>query len=93
MKQSTLIGLILLLGFAGGAFLSPLVAQQQPAAGAQHFCAVGENSNAACVGRWVYFSGNTSNIDSGVWVVRVDGGTGEIAYRDGKKLVRLAEPN
>jgi len=91
MKSISVIGLVLVLGFALGAFISPLRAQQQSAIPAQATCYVGEGSNAACSGSSIYFAGNTSGIDDGVWVVRVDGETGKISYRNGKKLVTLSE--
>jgi hypothetical protein len=91
MKQSNLIGLALALGIVSGALISPLFAQQEAAASPQATCFVGENSSAACSGNWIYFSGNTSGLDSGAWVIRVNGETGEIAYKDGKRLVRLEQ--
>jgi len=91
MKYITVIGPVLALGFAAGAFISPLRAQQQTPIPSQPTCFVGEGSNAACSGNSIYFAGNTSGIDDGVWVVRIDGETGKISYRNGKKLVTLSE--
>lgn len=93
MKQKSLIGLVLALGIIAGAFISPLNAQQQSAATNEPTCSVGEGSNAACSGKWILFAGNTSGVDSGSWVVRMNGETGEIWYKNGKKLVLLEEPN
>ena len=88
MKHASLLGLVLALGLTAGALISPLIAQQQPAT----TCAVGENSNAVCAGNSVYFAGNTSGLDDGVWLIRINGDSGEISYRSGKKLVTLSEP-
>ncbi len=91
MKQKAIIALLLTLGALAGALISPLNAQQQlPAV---QTCSVAEGSNAACSGKWVYFAGNTSGVDSGAWVVRMNGETGEVWYKNGKKLVLLEEPN
>lgn len=91
MKSISVIGLVLAFGFVAGALISPLGAQQQPPMSGQPTCYVGEGSNAACSGSSVYFAGNTSGIDDGVWIVRIDGETGKISYRNGKKLVTLTE--
>ena len=93
MNKTIVLGVLLALGVAGGALISPLLADQHSAAGgANQRCYIGENSNAACAGKFIYFVGNTSNLDSGVWVVRINGESGEIWYRDGRKLVLLREP-
>ncbi len=91
MKQKALITLLLTVGALLGALISPLNAQQQTSA--VQTCSVAEGSNAACSGKWVYFAGNTSCVDSGAWVVRMNGETGEVWYKNGKKLVLLEEPN
>jgi len=91
MKSITLIGLVLAFGLTAGALISPLLAQQQAPMPTQPTCFVGEGSNAACSGNSIYFAGNTSGIDDGVWIVRIDGDTGKISYRNGKKLVTLSE--
>ena len=93
MKQKIATGLLLTLALVVGASVSPLFAQQQITAHEQATCSIGENSNAACAGKWLFFAGNTSNIDSGAWVVRIDIETGEIWYKNGKKLVQVVEPN
>ena len=93
MKDKSLIGLVLALGITVGAFVSPLIAEQQTAAPLQTTCVVGENSNAACSGNSIYFAGNTSGLDNGVWLIRINGDTGKISYRDGKKLITLSEPD
>lgn len=92
MKKSSVIGLLLALGITTGALISPLLAQQETAAAPQTSCFVGESSNAACSGNWIYFVGNTTAVDSGAWVVRMNSETGEIWYKNGKKLVLLSEP-
>ena len=91
MKQIVLIGLVLLLGIISGTFISPLLAQSQTqtAVSEQMNCFVGEGSNAACSGKWVIFAGNSSNLDEGAWVVRVNSETGEIWYKNGKRLQLL----
>ena len=91
MKQISLIALVLALGITAGASISPLLAQQQIAASRQTNCFVGENSNAACSGNWIYFAGNTSIVDEGAWVVGINGETGEIWYKDGRRLRMLEE--
>ena len=79
-------------GITTGALVSPLFAQQDTAVSPKTNCFVGESSNAACSGKWIYFAGNTSGVDSGAWVVRMNGETGEVWYKNGKKLVLLVEP-
>ena len=91
MKQTILIGLILVLGIAAGAWMSPIFAQQDTDDSHQQTCTVGERSNAVCAGDWLYFAGNTSNIDVGAWFVRINVETGEIWYKNGKKLVHVEE--
>lgn len=91
MKQLVLIGLVLLLGTISGALISPLLAQSQDAASPRPACFVGENSNAACGGKWIFFAGNTSNLDESAWVVRIDSETGEIWYKNGKRLQLLQD--
>lgn len=86
MKQTIVVALVLALGITGGAFISPLLAQQQSTSSS---CFVGENSNAACAGNWIYFAGNTSAVDSGAWVVGVNSETGEVWHKDGKRFVVL----
>ena len=90
MKKIAVLTLALACLVLTGFLVSPLVAQ--PRSGSSTQCFVGEGSNAACSGRWIFFAGNTSAIDSGAWVVRIDGQTGTVWYRDGKKLVQLREP-
>lgn len=91
MKQLVMIGLVLVLGAISGIFFSPLLAQSQTTDSQQMTCYVGEGSNAACSGKWIYFAGNTADLDESVWVVRVNSETGEISYKDGKKLRLLVE--
>ena len=93
MKQTNLIGLVFMiaLGTTAGAFISPLFAQQEAPTSPQIPCSVGEGSNAACSGNWIYFAGNTGAIDSGAWVFRMNSETGEVWYKNGKNLVLLEE--
>lgn len=92
MKQKSLMILLVAFGALVGALITPLNAQQQTAANTQT-CSVAEGSNAACSGKWIYFAGNTSGVDSGAWVVRMNGETGAVWYKNGKRLVLLEEPN
>lgn len=89
MKQIVMIGLVLLLGIISGTSISPLLAQSQTVVSEQVNCYVGEGSNAACNGKWIIFAGNASNLDEGAWVVRVNSETGEIWYKNGKRLQLL----
>ena len=91
MKQLVLVAFALVLGVISGALISPLLAQSSSST--PMACFVGEASNAACGGKWIYFAGNTSNLDESAWVVRVNSETGAIWYKDGKKmqLLRNAE--
>jgi len=91
MKQLVLIGLVLVLGLISGTLISPLLAQSRTVDSEQANCYVGEGSNAACGGKWIYFAGNTSNLDESVWVLRVNSETGEIWYKNGKRLLQLDE--
>ena len=91
MKKLLPISLALMFGVVCGASISPLFAQSGTTVVNKPTCFVGEGSNAACVGKWIYFAGNTGNLDEGVWIVRVDGDTGEIWYKDGRRLLRLEE--
>jgi hypothetical protein len=91
MKQLVLIGLVLVLGIISGTSISSLHAQSQTVDSQQMTCFVGENSNAACSGKWIYFAGNTGNLDESAWVVRVNSETGEIWYKNGKKLQLLRD--
>lgn len=93
MKQKIATGLLLTLTVVAVASVSPLLAQQQITTPKQIACSVGEGSNAACAGKWIFFAGNSSNIDSGAWVVRIDIETGAIWYKNGKKLVQVVEPD
>jgi len=92
MRQKIQIATVMAFGIIAGALISPLSAQQNTSGIQESTCSVGEGSNAACSGKWIYFAGNTSGVDSGVWVVRMNGETGEVWYRNGKKLVLLEEP-
>ena len=89
MKQAVTIGLILLLGILFGVSVSPLSAQTQSASSVQPSCYVGEGSGAACSGKWIVFAGNSSNLDEGAWVVRVNGETGEVWYKNGRRFQPL----
>ena len=91
MKELVLIGFTLALGVIVGSFVSPLLAQSQPAKPQYATCAIGEASNAACSGTWIYFAGNTADLDESAWVVRVDSVSGQIWYKNGKKLQLLQE--
>jgi len=90
MKQG-LIGLTLVFGIISGASISPLLAQSQTIDSHNATCYVGEGSNAACAGKWIVFAGNSANLDESAWVVRVNSETGEIWYKNGKKLQPLVE--
>lgn len=92
MRQKIQIGFVLAFGTIAGALISPLSAQQNTATARESSCSVGQGSNAACSGKWIYFAGNTSGVDSGAWVIRMNGETGEVWYKNGKKLVLLEEP-
>jgi len=89
MKQIILISLVLLLGIISGTSISPLLAQSQTVVSEQMNCYVGEGSNAACSGKWIIFAGNTASLDESAWVVRVNSETGEIWYKNGKRLQLL----
>ncbi len=86
----TLVGSPLAFGLIAGALASPLVAQQ---IGLFSACCVGENSGVGCSGDSICSAGNTSGLNTCVWVVRLDGETSQFAYQDGKKLATLSEPN
>ncbi len=88
MRRAIFAGLVLATGVLLGAMIRPLTAQQGSAAA----CVVGEASNAACAGNWIVFAGNTSAVDNGAWVVRVDTTTGAIWLRDGNDMELLREP-
>jgi hypothetical protein len=53
---------------------------------------VGDNSSGVCSGKWVFFVGNNTALDDAAWVVRINGETGEVFYKNGKKFLRLQEP-
>lgn len=91
MKRLVQISVVLLLGLTSGALISPLLAESQAEVSPQSTCFVGENSNAACGGKWIFFAGNTSNLDESAWVVRINSETGEIWYKDGKTLRLLGD--
>ena len=82
-----MIGLVLFLGTLIGISISPLLAQTQAGDSGQTRCYVGEGSNAACSGKWIFFAGNSGSLDESAWVVRVNGETGEISYKNGKRLL------
>ena len=86
-----MIGIALMLGVVSGMYISPLLAQSQAADPRQMSCFVGEASNAACSGQWIFFAGNTGTLDESAWVVRVNSETGEIWYKNGKRLQLLQE--
>lgn len=89
MIGSTL--LVLAFGVITGALVSPLLAQPQNNDPQRVQCFVGEGSNAACSGSWIYFAGNTSALDSGAWLIGINSETGEIRYKDGKRIATLEE--
>lgn len=91
MKHKIATGLLVTLGVVIATSVSPIFAQEENTTPNQIHCSVGENSNAVCAGKWIFFAGNTSNIDSGVWVIRIDVESGAIWYKNGKKLVRVVE--
>lgn len=88
MKNLISACLTLAFGITVGAVVSPLFAQQQ----IERPCSVGEGSNAACSGNWIYFAGNTSAIDNGAWVVRINSETGQVWVRDGNDMELVREP-
>lgn len=91
MKQSLMLGLVLTLGIIAGTSISPLLAQSKNVGSPNATCYVGEGSNAACSGKWIFFAGNTASLDETAWVLRVNSETGEVWYKNGKKLLRLRE--
>ena len=91
MKKIVMIGIALVLGVVSGMYISPLLAQSQAADAGQMNCVVGEASNAACSGQWIYFAGNTGTLDESAWVIRVNSETGEIWYKNGKRLQLLKD--
>ena len=93
MKQKILVSFAALLGIIAIGVFSPLNAQQEIGSESMANCAVGQVSGAACSGEWVVFAGNTSGVDSGAWVVRMNSETGEVWYKSGKRFVLLEEPN
>lgn len=90
MNRLAQMALVLALGIMIGMSVSPLLAQSRSA---ETTCFVGEGSNAACSGKWIYFAGNTANLDESAWIVRIDADTGAIWYKNGKRLVLLGEPD
>ena len=86
------MALVLALGIMLGISVSPLLAQSRAVDSQRTTCFVGEGSNAACSGKWIYFAGNTANLDESAWIVRIDGETGAIWYKNGRRLVLLGEP-
>ena len=91
MKQLVMIGLVLSLGLIFGISISPLLAQTQTADSKHISCYVGEGSNAACSGKWIFFAGNSGNLDESAWVVRIDSETGEVWYKNGKRFQHLED--
>ena len=90
MTQKITISLLIALGIGIGATISPIFAQQQTADSKMNTCFVGEGSNAACAGNMIYFAGNNTNVDAGAWLFQINSETGEIWYKNGKKLTRVA---
>ena len=93
MKKIGLIGLVLALGILLGTSISPLRAQSPETESQAGHCNVGESSNAAGAGKWVFFAGNTHSLDESVWVLRINSETGEVWYKDGKKFQQFQENN
>ena len=92
-KTKTLfVAAVFVAGALAGAALSPLLAQQENSAPEAPTCYVGNSSLATCTGGWTYYVGNSGGLDANVWIVRINGDTGETSYKDGKKFVTLAEP-
>lgn len=89
MRKSIGALLVLAAGILLGTSITPLVAQQEQTPA----CDVGQGSGAACIGNWVVFAGNTSGIDNGAWVVRIDGRTGAVWMRDGNNMEQIREPD
>jgi hypothetical protein len=89
MTKTIGTALLISLGILLGITIRPLFAQQE----ATTNCDVGQGSSAACIGDWVIFSGNTSGIDNGAWVVRIDGRTGAVWMRDGNEMEQIREPD
>ena len=86
-----IISLVLLLGAALGTSISPLFAQTDTPNADDTRCVVGEGSSAACSGDWIYFAGNTGNLDESAWLIRINSETGEIWFKNGRKMQRLQE--
>jgi hypothetical protein len=84
MKTIGLICLVLAFGIMCGISIRPLLAQSQTGS-PERTCVVGEGSGAACSGKWIFFAGSAHTLDD-VWVVRVDGDTGQVWFKDGNKL-------
>ncbi len=91
MKQVVLVGLILVIGLVFGMSISPLNAQVPSGDSRQPSCYVGEGSSAACAGKWIVFAGNSGNLDESAWILRIDSETGEIWFKNGRRLQRLEE--
>ena len=90
MKLTT-VSVVLVLAITLGVAVSPLFAQIQPTEASEPRCFVGEGSGAACSGKWIYFAGNTGNLDESAWLVRIDSETGEIWFKNGRRMQRLEE--
>lgn len=87
----TIVGLVLLLGIIFGASVPPLFAQAQSPEADVPRCSVGEGSGAACSGKWIYFAGNTGNLDESAWLIRINSETEEIWFKNGRRMQRLEE--
>ena len=92
MKKSIMISAFAVVALLGAVSVAPQIAQSQPAEPQQGTCMVGDNSSGVCAGKWVFFVGNNTALDDAAWVVRINGETGEVFYKNGKKFVRLQEP-
>jgi len=92
MKNTILISAFAVLALLGAISAAPQIAHSQSAEAQQGTCMVGENSSGVCAGKWVFFVGNNTALDDAAWVVRINGETGEVFYKNGKKFVRLQEP-
>lgn len=87
--KSALISFVLLLGVILGASVSPLFAQGPAPTPEEARCFVGQGSGAACSGKWIFFAGNTANLDESAWLVRINSETGEVWFKNGRRLQRL----
>ena len=87
----TITSLILALGVVLGASVSPLFAEAQAPQADATRCFVGQGSGAACSGNYIYFAGNTGELDESAWLIRINNETGEIWFKNGRRMQRLED--